>query len=166
MRQAGLPPATCRKVKPRGRAVARAAMLAALGAAVVSATGCQQLLFRQDNRITVTAPADYSSIREPVVISWNAVDFTPGPDGTFCVFVDRAPMPPGESLDYFSARDRDGIFQTTNSHIRFDVLNDIPSNPSAERNYHQITVVLLDRSGHRIGEEAGFVEFTDVTHQT
>ena len=105
-------------------------------------------------------PAIYSTVKRPVTISWTTRDFVPDRDGTFAVFVDRSPMPPGSGRDYFRPTDTDGIFYTDRETLRLDNINTVASSSSAERNYHQVTVVLLDMSGHRIGEEAGFTAFT------
>src|SRR5437667_123700 len=107
---------------PMGRTVG------ALIAVVVLTTGCGQLLFRQDHRITVLTPQNYSTISEPVVVSWATKDFTAGQDGTYLVFVDRSPMAAGETIDVVDKRDRDGIFPTDRTQIKFDVVNAVESN--------------------------------------
>ena len=123
-------------------------------------SGCASLLFRQDHRISILSPTNNGTVSQPLTVTWTARDFTPGPDGEFVVFVDRSPMPPGEGLDYFAAHDQDGIFPTHRSDIQFDVLRQVTGNASAERNRHELTVILVDAHGHRIGEESGFVAFT------
>lgn len=143
----------------------RTALVFIVGVALLLiSSGCGNLLFRQTHRITVLTPNNYSTIREPVVVSWKVRDFLVGQDGTQVVFVDRSPMPPGRTIEHFERLDREGIFQTDNSSIRFDVLSPVMSNASSERNHHEITIVLLDRAGRRIGEEAGFVQFNIVGH--
>jgi len=135
-------------------------LVGVLGVVLLLATGCgQHLLFRQDHRISVLTPEIYSTIRPPIVVTWATKDFRAGPDGSYAIFVDRAPMPPGATIDYFNQLDREGIFTTNSTSIRFAGLPPLLRNASAERDHHEITIVLLDPTGHRIGEEAGFVEF-------
>src|SRR5690348_10320254 len=110
----------------------RRALVAVMALSLLAGSGCQQLLFRQDDRIVITAPINYSTIRQPVTIRWQARDFVPGRDGTFMVFVDRSPMPPGEKLDYFNPRDREGIFATDRDSIQFDVIAPVLSNSVEE----------------------------------
>lgn len=123
-------------------------------------SGCADLLFRQDHRVTVLNPGMYTTISQPVTVTWTAKDFTPGRDGEFVVFVDRSPMPPGNGLDYFTRNDTEGIFRTKQDQLRLDILPTLTSNQSSEQNNHEVTVILVDPHGQRIGEEAGFVAFT------
>ena len=46
---------------------------------------------------------------------------------------------------------------TTKTEITFDQLPD--TGPEGREEFHEVTVVLLDTSGHRIGESAFFVRF-------
>jgi hypothetical protein len=134
--------------------------LAALAA--LQLTGCEQYLFRQSDRIQVVSPQTYSTVREPLTIRWQARDFTPPQDGSFAVFVDRDPMPPGESLDYFSRQDRDRIHVLDQTWLHIDLLSPQVGVDPAEQHHHDVTIVLLDSRGDRIGEYAGFTEFNVV----
>ena len=107
----------------------------------------------------VTYPAIYSSVKEPLTIQWH-VNGTGAADGTrFAVFLDRDPMPPGEGIDYFDSRDREGIWLLDRTTLHLDVLSRRPGVDPAEQDHHDVTVVLLDRAGKRVGEDAGFSEF-------
>lgn len=132
--------------------------------AMSTMTGCN-LLFRQDHRITITQPADFATVSSVVTVQWTAVDFTPPRDGQFAVFVDRDPMPPGATIGYFAPNDHFNIFVQSSTSLRLDSSHLVPTagTQSAERNHHDVTVVLLDLSGARIGETSGFTEFTVTT---
>jgi hypothetical protein len=132
----------------------------AVGVSLSVLTACQPMLFRNDHRVTVQQPAAFESVRLPLVVRWAARDFPSPQAGSYVVFVDRDPMPPGESLDYFARGDREGIFATTETTLTVRTLRSDSHNAvTAERNHHELTVVLLDHAGRRIGESAGFVEF-------
>lgn len=133
-------------------------LVAALAALPLS--GCEQYLFQQSDRVQIVTPQSYSTVSEPLTISWRAQDFSAPRDGSFAVFIDRDPMPPGDSLDDFARQDRQGIRVLDQTSLHIDALSPQVGVDPAEQNHHDITVVLLDSSGHRIGEYAGFTEFT------
>ena len=138
----------------------RAAVPALAALAVLQLSGCEQYLFQQSDRVQIVSPQIYSTVREPLTIRWQTQDFAAPRDGSFAVFIDRDPMPPGEGLDYFPSQNRDGIHVLTSTALRIDVLSQQVGVDPAEQNHHDVTVVLLDGGGHRIGEYAGFTEFT------
>lgn len=138
---------------------------------VVGASGCgvEGLNFVQDDRVTITSPRDRAEVELPVTIRWTSRDF----DGTYAVFVDRAPVPPGRTLDWLARDDelcqetagcpnetwlRDRyVYGTAKTSLEIDDLPD--ATDDARRDFHEATVVLLDRGGRRIGEAAFTVEF-------
>jgi hypothetical protein len=111
-------------------------------AAVAWLSGCSLsgLNFREDTRVDVIAPADRSQVALPLTVEWTVRDF----DGSFAVFVDRAPQPPGRSVAWLFRNDDGCIPQLTGDDVR-------------ER--HEATVILLDEDGERSGESAFSVEF-------
>lgn len=123
-------------------------------------TGCGPYLFRQSDRVAITYPVIYSTVREPLTIRWRASDFSAPADGHFALFIDRDPMPPGSGIDYFDSRDRDGIHVLDASSFHVDVMARQVGVDPAEQDHHDVTVVLLDRDGKRLGEYAAFTEFT------
>ncbi len=159
-----------------------AAVLAALS---LLSSGCiqQGLAFRVDDRLKIESPKARSEVALPVTIRWTVKDFTiagPGSvpagkdSGYFAVFVDRSPQPPNKTLAWTARKDRtcrpaDGcpdaeylaarnIYTTTDTSITFEQLPRPSDRNRKER--HEVTVVLLDPSGRRIGESAFFVDFT------
>ena len=156
-------------------------------AAVVSllTSGCvsQGLAFRLDKRVTIDAPEARSTVTLPVTVRWSVKDFQvvdPGSaaetndhTGYFGVFVDQTPQPPGKTLAWVARKDRscrksDGcpdaqylaarnIYSTSQMQITFDQLPRPSDKNQKER--HNVTIVLLDAQGRRIGESAFYVEF-------
>jgi hypothetical protein len=173
-------------VHPRPR---RLAWLTGLPAGVLALllglTACvpQGLAFRVDDRLTFITPEDRATVSLPVVIDWEIRDFevvdpgTPadgGDAGYFAVFVDRAPMPPNESLRWLARKDTScrpddgcpdeeylnarGVWTTTETEL---VLEQLPRTTDREdrKERHRAVVVLLDAQGRRIGESAFEITF-------
>lgn len=139
------------------------------------------LAFTQDKRLSIVGPDNHSTQRLPVTVRWTVTDFNvTGPDGNaspdagyFAVFVDRAPQAPGKAISVLAKNDvrckpRDGcpdaqwfsthhIYPTT---AREFVVDSLPASTKEERDrFHEVTIVLLDGKGNRIGEAAISVEF-------
>lgn len=145
--------------------------------------GCQlgQLQFRNDHRLQFLAPEARSRVTTPLTVSWRMKGFDAvGLDGSrdahrgvFAVFVDAAPMPVGKDLRWLARGDsgctRDprcpdaqyladrGVLLTTASSVRLDVLPRLADGVGDEQHY--VNVVLLDGTGHRIGESAWYLPF-------
>ena len=148
------------------------------GAAVVlllatSSCGWSNLAFRQDDRLRFVTPEDRAEVSLPLTVRWTVEDFEVGPDaGSFAVFVDRAPQPPGKPLAWLardddSCRAGDGcpdeewyalrdVYPTTDEELTIDQLS---SRSDDRRELHEITVVLLDEEGRRVGETGWTREF-------
>jgi hypothetical protein len=155
----------------------------AAAAAVLALTGCQvdQLQFRNDHRLSFVAPGARDVVRTPLTISWTMKDFDAvgldgshdGHRGVYAVFVDRAPMPVGKDLRWLARGDRGcahdprcpdaryladrGVHLTTDPQVTLDVLPLGASGAGDEQ--HWVNVVLLDGTGHRVGESAWYLPF-------
>ena len=168
--------------------VRRAVLLAALAALAVLTSGCglthvADLNFRVDDRLHFTAPESRSTVHTPLTVSWRMDDFRPAAlqsepptesAGVFAVFVDRAPIKPGQTLaavaddscrhtrgcpDLTYLRDQ-YVFVTRETQL---TLNDVPKargQRTGARHAHEATIVLVDARGGRIGENAYTVDFT------
>jgi hypothetical protein len=162
----------------------RPATALALAGLCAALSGCvpQGLAFRTDDRLTIVRPEDRSTVSLPVTLDWDIRDFDitePGGDvqegeGYFAVFVDSTPMPPGKPLRWIARKDNScreqegcpneeylaarGVYTTTETEL---VLEQLPRTTDDEdrRERHRATIVLLDASGHRIGESAFEVAF-------
>ncbi len=152
---------------------------------VLLGAGCRthDLAFRADERVTIDSPEQRSTVQLPFTLRWTARDFRGiGADGSqkkdrgfYAVFLDRSPIPPGETLAYVSRDDpachdpcadpsylaQKGIRVTKDSFLRIDTLQDNRpvDRPSAKDN-HEIRIVLMNGVGERIGEAAFKVGFT------
>lgn len=160
---------------------ATALLLCALSATSLTACDISRLQFKNDHRLTFEAPKARSKVTTPFTISWTMKDFaatgldgSTGKDhGVFAVFVDRAPMPVGKDLTWIGHKDtsckRDprcpdaeylaakGIYITQATSITIETLPPVPDGVGDERHY--VNVVLLDGTGHRIGETGWYREF-------
>ena len=164
--------------RPPQRAPAAAVLAMAL---LLSGCAVRGLGFREDDRVKIVSPKNHSMLTLPVTVRWTTKDFrVTGPGGTptddagyFAVFLDRAPQPPGETIEWHAKEDRGcfrsrgcpdetwfkehNIFPTTASSFTIDVL---PTRTKEDRRVlHEVTIVLLDAAGRRIGESAFWVEF-------
>jgi len=157
--------------------VKRVALLLAL---VMLANGCAMtgIAFRQDDRLSFVTPDDRAEITLPVTVTWKVDDFDVPTDGSYAVFVDRAPQPPGKTLDWLARNDdacrgADGcpdakwfnerdVFPTKATSLELERL---PARTDDRREFHEVTVVLVDRTGRRIGETGWTLEFQVKRHE-
>jgi len=174
-----------------GRPVRRYAWLVAATLALATATsgcafGLHNLSFVNDTRLHFTAPRQRALVHLPVTITWTMSDFdvvSPGAElpsghsgdsgdaGYFGVFVDRAPVHPGQTVTsvadhlcrvtpgcltttYLANR---GVYTTTSDSITLTVLSLL--NTYQKTQTHEVTVVLLNTAGQRIGESAWYIDF-------
>ena len=165
------------------RLVSRPLLRVAARAAALLAPACipRGLSFVADDRVQIVSPEARSSVGDRVTVRWTVDGFdvtgrtgSPGPDtGYFGVFVDRPPVPPGRPLswvahgdrtcatvpgcpdrDYLAAHD---TYATSKTSFTIDELPDLHSYHGHE--FHEVTIVLLDGAGRRIGEGAWHVDF-------
>jgi len=144
---------------------------------VTAACGVHGLSFVQDKRVDVVHPDDRSTVELPVKVQWTAKDFPVGPGaGSFGVFVDRAPQPSGENLAWLVRGEagckgasaatcatpeflgQRSIYQTDDTSFTVDQVSKLTGS-QAGRQFHEVTVVLLDKDGTRVGEGAWSVQF-------
>ena len=154
------------------------ALLLAL-VAVLPACRVNDLSFKADERVEITSPKDQAEVKLPFELRWKVDDFEiVGPDGSegtdagyFAVLLDESPMPPGESLLYFARDDEScdrsagcpdaqyfaerGVFPTSATSFQVSVLEDTrPTDRKSAPDDHELTVILLNGKGERIGESA------------
>jgi hypothetical protein len=161
----------------------RRVAIAAVLAASVSACALNGLAFKIDDRVRIVSPGEREAVPLPVTIDWEVSDFTvTGRDGSqepaagfFGVFVDRAPQPPGQPIEWFARDDETcrpadncpnrryladrGVYTTEETEFVVENLPPPPEELADRRELHEVTIVLLDGSGRRIGESAFKAEF-------
>lgn len=154
----------------------RGALLVALAACVLTGCSTSGMQFRADTRVRIVAPANEATVRLPVTIRWSAQDLTAPAGTSFAMFVDRAPIAPGESVDSLASGDRPcqrtpgcpdenyfnrrHVYTTDKSAVTLEGLIDTrpPSRPGA-LDRHEVIVILLDSTRHRLGESFYRVDF-------
>lgn len=163
------------------RARAASALLGLLASVVLTGCSFEDLQFTNDERLDFVSPAERSLVKAPLTIEWEMRDFEAvGLDGSreedrgvYAVFVDRAPMPVGKDLKWVFRDDRGckrdarcpslqqlkdrGILVTTDTKATIDVLPQVGDGVGDEQHY--VNVVLLDGTGHRIGESGWYLPF-------
>ena len=150
----------------------RAALIGSAVAMVAVLPGCRAsgLAFFEDKRVEIVAPAENATTSLPIDVRWTAKGY----DGYFGVLFDRSPMAPNRPLlslvpDDDPCRQQDVcptpewlaerfIYVTDRTQLRVDTLPDSRNNDRS-KDRHQVTIVLLDQDGRRVGESAFVNEF-------
>lgn len=165
----------------RGRRLRLVALASSVLLSVaLGACSLSNLEFVQDKRLHFVEPKSRQLVGLPLRISWTMSDFALQPAGSgppsrhagyFAVFVDRSPVRPGQSLLALADRqcrstsgcvsgsylaDR-GVYTTSSTSITIPQIADVNSYQSTQ--LHEVTVVLMDTAGHRIGESAWYLDF-------
>lgn len=147
-------------------------------AALALTTGCgtQGLSFQQDQRVRLLEPPARADVTLPLTIRWSVDDFESGPGaGSFGIVIDRTPPPPGRDLGWVfrdddncgatgcpdvAYRATQGVYQTDATEVVVTSL--LPRTDRGDADEHEVTVILLDEQGKRIGEGSWTRRF-DVT---
>ena len=151
--------------------------------AALPGCGVRGLNFQEDDRLTIVAPEDRAEVRLPVTVRWTVRDFrVTGRDGSrqpdtgyFGVFVDREPQPPERTLEWLVRDDEQcrsdpacpnetfladlNIHSTTDTSFTIDRLPLPDADAVERREIHDVTIVLLNGRGERIGESAFILQF-------
>jgi hypothetical protein len=136
------------------------------------ASGCavDGLAFVRDDRLDILAPGTGATVRLPFEVRWSAPDV----DANYLVLFDRTPMRPNRTLrslvpsdDHCRSRpncpdkqwlaDHD-LYLTSGTSIRVEDLPEERTNHRA-KDRHEVTIVLIDDRGRRIGESVFIREF-------
>lgn len=131
------------------------------------------LSFVQDERVDIVAPKERAKTSLPVTVRWTAKHL---PAGSFGVIVDQAPPRPGKTLAHlFSGSDfckgpggqelcesatflnERGAYATKKTSLTISRLPE--KSDDGRREFHEVTIVLLDTRGRRIGESGWTVQF-------
>lgn len=121
-------------------------------------SGCTDgLSFRQDDRLEIVSPLDGELVGEPVLVEWR-MEPRPASVKGFLIFVDRAPQPPGKSIEHFRPDDRSNIYESSTESVEIAAFESASSGPKNRRNRHRVLIIALDDRGRRIGEASDHVE--------
>lgn len=144
---------------PRRRRASPVLVLAlALAFGGVACSGASELQFIDDGSLTITFPPDRSVVSLPLVVRWEAVALVDGQ--RYGVFVDRTPQRPGDTIEAaFDVEDRAGIHVVDEPRITLEQVAIRGGVPSRESDQHEVTVVVLDAQGRRVGERAAVIAF-------
>lgn len=148
-----------------------------------SGCGVRGLNFVEDERVEITFPTDRAAVSLPVTITWQVRDFeVTGSDtarrsdaGYFGVYVNRAPQPPGRTQAWLVREDercrripgcpdeeflaQQDVHSTTETRFTIERLPAPTGDAVRRRELHEVTIVLLNGRGERIGEAAFTREF-------
>ena len=139
---------------------------------VLLGSGCAAdgLAFVRDDRVDILSPSSDATVRLPFEVRWSASDV----DARYLVLFDRTPMRPNRTLrslvpsddqcrmrpscpDKRWLTDHD-LYLTDGTSIRVEDLPEERTNHRA-KDRHEVTIVLLDDRGRRIGESVFIREF-------
>lgn len=159
-----------------------AGLLAAVLVTTVCAAGCTTtgLAFRRDDRLQLHDFPDRSHITVPHRIHWTFAGTlasqstgAPGVAAAFGVLIDWTPPPPGRSLESLLSSDPacrgplgcpDGYLAQNRIYVTtattFDIV-DVPTGSvrTEQRTFHELTIVLVDAEGRRVGETSAWTRF-------
>jgi len=150
-------------------------LLAVCALGGLAACGTSGLEFAGDERVKVVSPSDRGKVELPMQIRWRAPGLNRNDDGPyFAVFVDRAPVQPGQSLravaddacnrtpgcpDASYLKDRN-VYVTKDTSVTLEAVPKKTGQRVGAADNHDAVIVLIDSKGRRIGESAYPVEFT------
>jgi hypothetical protein len=145
-----------------------AAFLVALLAVVLVACSGSPGRLQADSRVRILEPKPGSTVNGPVVIRWSST-FEPG-EGSgrwFMVYVDAAPIPPGQSALVAAIQPCDtvpiclgtGAISGPNVFLTDAHSIDVGSLPAGAGPEHRFTIVLVDEQGAREGDVAWTASF-------
>lgn len=124
-------------------------------ALLAGSAGCSGLQFVDDNGLLITSPKNKAVVELPVQVRWERKTGVPTP-ATYAVYVDRIP-PRSGTKDAKARGERDGVYLTSATALTLRDLAPRLGARTQDRNKHEITVVMLDAQGRRLGERADYI---------
>lgn len=146
-------------------------LVLAVAASALQSCAVSGIDFFVDDRVSFVSPSDGEEVELPLELRWRARDF----DGRFVVLLDDArPMRPGKNLTSLVGSDDpchrvdscgsdewladQGIYVTEGTSLTIERLPD-RSGARSDRDVHEVSIVLVDRSGTRLSEAVFRREF-------
>jgi len=156
-------------------AVGRRRAIGVLLTLVLSACSTTGLAFRHDRRLRILNLKDRSTIDLPFDLEVSFDDSLPSDDGAVAlgILIDWTPPPPGKPLADLLDDDPacngpagcpDGYLERNRIHVTTEtswLLADVPvgTDRQERRGFHEVTIVLVDAQGRRVGETFAFARF-------
>jgi len=155
--------------------VARFGVSAVLVGVMAASSACRStgLVFRADRSLQIVNPVQNALVTLPLRLRWTTTSLPPGAK-RYAIFVDRAPVRPGRSLrdiadstcqrlpgcpdeTYLEQRN---VYETSAPTLMLASLPDQRArNRTSARDVQELTIVVLDDQGRRIGEAFYSVSF-------
>jgi hypothetical protein len=141
--------------------------------ALAALPSCARVAELRGDQVTITSPRELESVALPFTVEWD-VHAVPHEAAGYGVFVDRLPMKPGqdvralfdESCRRLPACPDEQQLHTIGVYLTADTKVVIPSlvtlggvGSRTDRPAHELTVVLVDHTGRRIGGYAASATF-------
>lgn len=132
------------------------------------------LAIRADDRLQIDNLADRATIEPPFVLEFSFDGGLPSGDATaFGVLIDWAPPPPGKPLSDLLSDDPacigpqgcpEGYLERNRITITTDttfLMDNVPvgTDRQERRGFHEVTIILVDDAGRRVGESSAFARF-------
>lgn len=114
-----------------------------------SLAACAPVSIVNPHLVSFTAPAQYATVHLPVTLRWQLGA------GRVMLFIDRPPMAPGEIFQGQNAADLSGVVTTSATSY---TLTSLPAATEGSRGRHEVIIVRVDSSGHRVGDDSDYLE--------
>ena len=134
-----------------------AAALAFVGLSLPMAGCLEDRSFHEGNEVRFVEPVEEDYAQAPLLVRWEG---KPANTAKWAVFLDRAPIGPGASVDDLEVQDRTNIWVTDVPEYTVEFVPPRQSAVASRRNRHRLTVIPLDAAGKRLGEHGASVELT------
>jgi hypothetical protein len=142
--------------------------------AVLAGCSTADLAFRVDDRLQIENLADRSTIEVPFTLEFSFDgDLLSGDATAFGVLIDWTPPPPGKPLSDLLRDDPacrgpqgcpDGYLERNRIAVTTDttyLMDNVPvgTDRQERRGFHEVTIILVDAEGRRVGESSAFARF-------
>ena len=131
-----------------------------VGAITLVLSGClEDRSFHESDVVRFAEPAEGDFASAPLLVRWEG---NPKGAAQWALFLDRAPIKPGASIDDLEVQERQNLWITAEREYTIAFVPPRASSVASRRDLHRLVVIPLDAEGGRIGELAASVELTVV----
>ena len=133
-------------------------VVAVVGALSLLLTGClEDRSFHENDKLRFVEPVEGDFASAPLLVRWVG---RPKKTAQWALFLDRAPIKPGTSIEALEVQERQNLWITEEQEFTIDFVPPRSTSVDARRDRHLLVVIPLDADGERIGEHAASVELT------